>query len=126
AAADRARRGEGPYLIEALTYRTGPHTTSDDPTRYRTDADVAPWHARDPITQCVERLRARDAFDSELERTVAAEAEERAAAMRRTLLSAPVPHPSRVFDLVYANPPEVLLREKAEFVSALEPEGGAE
>lgn len=126
AAAERARRGEGPYLVEALTYRTGPHTTSDDPTRYRTDADVAPWHAREPISVCVERLRARDAFDAELERAAAAEADDRAAAMRRTLLSAPVPHPSRVFDLVYANPPEALLREKAEFVSALEPEGGAE
>src|SRR5262245_24007328 len=73
AAAERARRGEGPYLVEALTYRTQAHTTSDDPTRYRTDADVAPWRAKDPIARCAERLRARDALDAEFERSVGAE-----------------------------------------------------
>lgn len=124
AAAERARRGEGPCLIEALTYRLGPHTTSDDPTRYRTEAHADPWRARDPIARCAERLRARGALDEQFEREVAAEAEERAASMRRTLLAAPVPHPGTVFDLVYANPPASLLRERDEFVAALEPGGG--
>ncbi|HKV85537.1 MAG TPA: pyruvate dehydrogenase (acetyl-transferring) E1 component subunit alpha [Ktedonobacterales bacterium] len=124
-AANRARRGEGPALIEALSYRMQPHTTSDDPTRYRTDADVEPWRQRDPITRCAERLRARDAYDDDLARAATEEGDERAAAMRRAVTSAPVPHPGVVFDLVYANPPEALLREKAEFVAALETEGDA-
>jgi 2-oxoisovalerate dehydrogenase E1 component alpha subunit len=124
AAAERARRGEGPYLIEALTYRIQAHTTSDDPTRYRTDADVEPWRARDPLEQCAARLRARDAWDDAFAQAVQGQADERASAMRWTLLAAPVPHPSRVFDHVFAAPPEALLREKAEFVSGLEAEAG--
>ncbi|MFW9929853.1 MAG: pyruvate dehydrogenase (acetyl-transferring) E1 component subunit alpha [Candidatus Thorarchaeota archaeon] len=48
-AADRARKGEGPTLIEGFTYRLGPHTTSDDPTRYRTDEEVSRWREQDPI-----------------------------------------------------------------------------
>ncbi|OLS23079.1 MAG: Pyruvate dehydrogenase E1 component subunit alpha [Candidatus Heimdallarchaeota archaeon LC_2] len=48
-AADRARNGEGPTFIEALTYRLGPHTSSDDPTRYREDKEVRAWEKKDPI-----------------------------------------------------------------------------
>lgn len=49
----RAREGKGPTLIEALTYRYGPHATADDPTLYRSDEEVEEWKARDAI----ERLR---------------------------------------------------------------------
>ena len=48
-AVERARNGEGPTLIEAVTYRLGPHTTSDDPTIYRDDAEVKEWEEKDPI-----------------------------------------------------------------------------
>ena len=48
-AAKRARKGEGPSLIEAITYRLGPHTTSDDPTRYRTDEEVEKWRKTEPL-----------------------------------------------------------------------------
>jgi len=48
-AAERARSGKGPTLIEAVTYRLGPHTTSDDPTIYRTEKEVQMWEARDPL-----------------------------------------------------------------------------
>ena len=48
-AAERARAGEGPTLIEGLTYRLGAHTTSDDPTKYRTDEEVKLWEKRDPL-----------------------------------------------------------------------------
>jgi pyruvate dehydrogenase E1 component alpha subunit len=50
-AKERALKGEGPTIIEALTYRLGPHTTSDDPTIYRKDEEVAYWEERDPITR---------------------------------------------------------------------------
>ena len=48
-AAERARRGEGPTLIEAFTYRLGPHTTSDDPTIYRKNEEVEEWKKKDPL-----------------------------------------------------------------------------
>lgn len=64
---DDARAGKGPSLIEALTYRIGAHTTSDDPTRYRDDEEVEYWKARDPITRFEKFLRrngiAQDFFD---------------------------------------------------------------
>ncbi|HET6450638.1 MAG TPA: thiamine pyrophosphate-dependent dehydrogenase E1 component subunit alpha [Spirochaetia bacterium] len=50
-AADRARAGLGPTLIEGETYRLGAHTTSDDPTKYRTEAEVKEWEPRDPLTR---------------------------------------------------------------------------
>src|SRR5207237_8981797 len=50
-AARRARRGEGPTLIEAVTYRRGPHSTADDPSRYRTDEELKTWEALDPIAR---------------------------------------------------------------------------
>lgn len=49
AAADHARSGKGPVLIEAVTYRLGAHTTSDDPTIYRSDDEVKAWEKKDPM-----------------------------------------------------------------------------
>ena len=48
-AAEHARKGKGPTLIEGFTYPLGAHTTADDPTRYREDEEVADWHKRDPL-----------------------------------------------------------------------------
>src|SRR3989475_12624252 len=48
-AARTAREGLGPTLVEAVTYRMGPHSSSDDPSRYRDEAEVAMWQARDPL-----------------------------------------------------------------------------
>ena len=118
-AAERARRGDGPYLIEALSYRLGPHTTSDDPTRYRTEEEAAPWRAHDPIERAAERLRARGAWDDAFAAACRDEAERRAASMRETLIAAAPDHPAAVFDLVFANPPQTLLRERDAFVAEL-------
>jgi pyruvate dehydrogenase E1 component alpha subunit len=125
AAAERARTGGGPILLEAVTYRMQPHTTSDDPTRYRTEDDLAPWREKDPIARCAERLRARDALDDAFLQATERDAEAAAASMRRTLLAAQVPHPGTVFDLVFANPPASLVSERDDFVAALQPEGKA-
>jgi pyruvate dehydrogenase E1 component alpha subunit len=50
-AAERARKGEGPTFIESVTYRMGPHTSSDDPTKYRSKEEVEKWEKLDPITR---------------------------------------------------------------------------
>jgi pyruvate dehydrogenase E1 component alpha subunit len=63
-AVDRARSGGGPTLIEALTYRLGPHTTSDDPGRYRDDAEEAAWRPRDPIERTRRYLEREGAWTS--------------------------------------------------------------
>ncbi|MFH4180915.1 thiamine pyrophosphate-dependent enzyme, partial [Acinetobacter baumannii] len=50
-AVTRARNGEGPTLIETVTYRVKPHTVADDPSRYRSEADTAGWDAKDPLAR---------------------------------------------------------------------------
>ncbi|VAV94126.1 Branched-chain alpha-keto acid dehydrogenase, E1 component, alpha subunit [hydrothermal vent metagenome] len=62
-AVDRARAGEGATLIEALTYRMGPHTTTDDPSRYRTNEGVEEWSQKDPIERVRRYLESEGAWD---------------------------------------------------------------
>ena len=70
-AAARARGGGGPTLIEAVTYRMGPHTTSDDPTRYRAEAEVERWRARDPIARYRTYLQSVGVWTERLEERIA-------------------------------------------------------
>ena len=63
-ALDEARAGDGPHAIEALTYRMGAHTTSDDPTKYRTSDEEESWARRDPIARMRAHLRSRGAAAS--------------------------------------------------------------
>ncbi len=73
-AAAAAREGKGPTLIEAVTYRLGPHSSSDDPSRYRDEAEVAAWQARDPITRfrryLAQAARWDDAREARLEQEI--------------------------------------------------------
>ena len=64
-AAEKARRGEGPTLIEGLTYRLGAHTTSDDPTKYRKEEDVNRWKQRDPVIRLERFLLDREILTAE-------------------------------------------------------------
>jgi len=56
---DHARKGNGPVLIEALTFRRGAHTTSDDPTLYRTEEEEKQWEVKDPVKRLRQYLVAR-------------------------------------------------------------------
>lgn len=56
-AVERARDGKGPFLIEAITYRMGAHSSSDDPRLYREDAEVEEWKRRDPIERHLKYLQ---------------------------------------------------------------------
>ena len=64
-AVDRARRGDGPTLIECLTYRMSVHTTADDPKRYRKDEEVAEWEERDPLIRFQKYLKDRNLLSDE-------------------------------------------------------------
>ena len=66
-AVERARRGDGPTLIEAYTFRMGAHTTSDDPTVYREDSEVEAWKDKDPIDRLRKYLMAEGLWDEEQE-----------------------------------------------------------
>jgi 2-oxoisovalerate dehydrogenase E1 component alpha subunit len=104
AALEHARSGAGPVLVEALTYRMGPHTTSDDPSRYRSDARTEKWKARDPITRLRRLLEREHLADDEFFAEVDADAERQAAELREGVRSMPEPEPSVMSDHVYAVP----------------------
>jgi len=101
--ADAARSGGGPRFIEALTYRIGAHTSSDDPSKYRTDAELQSWIARDPIARFETYLRGRgadDAFFAEIETEAADVADD----VRRRTLALEIPPVGLIFDHVYSEP----------------------
>ncbi len=72
-AVDKARQGGGPTLIEAITYRYGPHATADDPNRYRDPAETEAWKQKDPIDRLRRHLQARDLWDDRMGEKVAME-----------------------------------------------------
>jgi pyruvate dehydrogenase E1 component alpha subunit/2-oxoisovalerate dehydrogenase E1 component alpha subunit len=74
-AVDRGRGGGGPTFIEALTYRLGPHSSSDDPTRYRDEAEPEAWRKKDPLVRFKTWLLANGVFTAETEAALAAELE---------------------------------------------------
>lgn len=76
-AVDRARSGGGPTLIEAVTYRLGPHTTSDDPTRYRDEDESVAWRGRDPLQRVRLLLERADGWTPEWQEELQATAEAR-------------------------------------------------
>ncbi|TYL53601.1 thiamine pyrophosphate-dependent enzyme [Agromyces mariniharenae] len=122
---EEARAGEGPSLIEAETYRMGAHTTADDPTKYRTDAEVAYWAERDPITRYRAWLEGRGAsaafFDD-----ADSEAADAAADVRRRALDLPAPTREKIFAHVYSEP-HPLMDEELAWLESYESgfEGGA-
>jgi 2-oxoisovalerate dehydrogenase E1 component len=87
----RAREGRGPTLIEAMTYRYGPHATADDPTLYRTRAEEDSWRKRDPIERLRRFLESRGEWDAEVEEKVAMETSDRVAAAIAEIEALPVP-----------------------------------
>ncbi|MGW9586510.1 pyruvate dehydrogenase (acetyl-transferring) E1 component subunit alpha [Microbacterium sp. NPDC055455] len=103
-AIDNARRGNGPAFIEAVTYRMGPHTTSDDPTRYRDKEEVEKWRRRDPISRVEALLRTQGEFDEAFVASVEADADALAASVREAVMTASTRAPITVLDDVYAEP----------------------
>lgn len=118
-ALDHARSGKGPAFIEAVTYRMGPHTTSDDPTRYRSKDEVERWRRRDPIARVEALLRSQNEFGDEFQAQVAADADELGAAVRAAALGAVSREPIAVFDHVYEEPHTGLAEQREHFAAYL-------
>ncbi len=111
-AMERARRGEGPTLIEAYTYRMGAHTTSDDPTRYRASSEVDDWRAKDPIERLTSYLTRIGVIDQAWLDRVAAEADELGERLRAGCLALPEPPLESYFGQAYVDTPELLLAQR--------------
>ena len=111
-AIERARHGGGPTFIEALTYRMGPHTTADDPTRYRDANELEDWAAKDPIARVRGLLDRKGLLTEQLEAQVAAKADAVAREMRAGCINMPDPKPMDIFKNVYSTPNSWLDRQE--------------
>ncbi|EPD32496.1 hypothetical protein HMPREF9306_02068 [Propionimicrobium lymphophilum ACS-093-V-SCH5] len=110
----RAHAGEGPSFIEAYTYRMGAHTTSDDPTKYRTDEDSQSWEPKDPIKRVQLWLRHENAWSDEDQQRLDARCDEFAETVRQAVLEIEAPKLPEMFDRVYVEQTENLRAQQAE------------
>jgi len=109
----RAVAGDGPTLIEAQVYRFGPHSSSDDPRRYRSDAEVEAARQRDPIQRLKPELVAAGLLDDATDAKLWDDAKASiAAAVRQAESTAPV-DPRSMFEDVFARPTSRLEEERA-------------
>jgi pyruvate dehydrogenase E1 component alpha subunit len=111
-ALDEARAGGGPRAIEAVTYRLGAHTTSDDPTKYRGDDEELAWAGRDPIVRMrafLENRGAEESFFTEVD----AEAADAAEDLRARTVQLGPPRADLMFDHVYSEPHPLIEEQKA-------------
>ncbi|KRV47406.1 pyruvate dehydrogenase (acetyl-transferring) E1 component subunit alpha [Wenjunlia vitaminophila] len=115
AALEHVRSGNGPMLIEAFTYRMGAHTTSDDPTRYRHDSDLAAWRLKDPITRLRTHLTDLDAADQAFFDAVEKESDALAKRVREGVRSMPDPGAMEMFEHIYADGHALVDEERAAF-----------
>jgi len=123
AALDRARAGEGPTLIEAMTYRLGPHTTSDDPTLYRSEEEVKAWQAKDPILRFRKYLSNKKIWNKDKDKEFDDETKRYVKDIFKEVENYPHPTLDEVYDYTYAVPTRELKRQKAAQQQRYEEEG---
>ncbi|GAA1122057.1 pyruvate dehydrogenase (acetyl-transferring) E1 component subunit alpha [Arthrobacter flavus] len=114
-ALDRARSGGGPSFIEAVTYRMGPHTTADDPTKYRDANELEDWAAKDPISRLSVLLDSLGLLTPDFLAAVNAKANDVAARLRAGCIEMPEPAPMDVFKHVYSTPNSWLDRQQENY-----------
>lgn len=123
----RALAGEGPTFIEALTYRIGAHSTSDDPTRYREQSEVDEWLRKDPLARLRRLLEQRGLVDDASDAALEVELNDEIARAIKAVEHAPLPPRASLFDDVYAELPWHLAEQRALLLSlpdAPSPHGG--
>lgn len=122
-AVDRARAEGTPTLIEAITYRMGPHSTADDATRYQPKEQIEEWRRKDPISRYRTWLTTTKVMTDEASATFEQEADALAAHIRSGIVGAPPPDEESLFTWVFAEQTPHLARQKAQLMDEL---GGAD
>lgn len=114
----RARKGEGPTLIECLTYRFTPHTTADDPKRYRSEDESKKWHLREPLLRFAKFLKAKGIMNDEqkiaIDAEIDAEIKTAVAKAEELAKSEELMDPLRMFDYSFADMPPFLAEQRQE------------
>jgi pyruvate dehydrogenase E1 component alpha subunit len=116
-AVKKARFGEGPTLIEGVTYRFGPHTTADDPTKYRTEEEIEPWRPLDPLVRLRSYLEGKGLWNDEVEQRIKEEAQKEIDQAVKEAEAVPTPEIEEIFNYVFAEmtPP---LKEQLEYLKS--------
>ncbi|MBM4351165.1 MAG: pyruvate dehydrogenase (acetyl-transferring) E1 component subunit alpha, partial [Deltaproteobacteria bacterium] len=116
-AVDKARSGGGATLIEGVTYRFGPHTTADDPTKYRTDEEIERWKPLDPLVRLRLYLKGKGLWSEEVEKQMTEEAQKEIDQVVKEAEAVPVPEVEDIFKYVYAEmTPQ--LKEQMEYLKS--------
>lgn len=124
-AAEKARGGGGPTLIEAITYRYGPHTTADDPTRYRKDEEVKRWQEeKDPITRLRHHLERKGSWDDQKDAALQGEIKAEIAQQIDEYLKTPERDVEEIFKYTYAEMPWNLQEQLTDLRAYLKESGG--
>ncbi|MFQ5953861.1 MAG: pyruvate dehydrogenase (acetyl-transferring) E1 component subunit alpha [Kiloniellales bacterium] len=116
-ALDKARRGDGPTMIEALTYRLGDHTTVDDAGRYRDDQEVSTHWKQDPIARLRQYLSTAAGWTKEDEEGLIANCAEKLDKAVAAYLATPPQPAESMFDYLYHQPPKDLADQRAGFLA---------
>ncbi len=116
-AVDRARAGEGPTLVETVTYRMAGHSSSDDPTRYRDSASVEAWAQRDPIDRFKRYLQQRKLWDEKFEQETVEKFKASLNAAIKRAQDRSLPGPESLFDDVFLNLTPQLKEQRADLLS---------
>lgn len=122
-AIERARRGDGPTFIEAVTYRLSLHTTADDPKVYRDDAEIEPWQERCPIVRLERLLNNRGLLDSDGAEAVRAECDAEVLEAREQFRKIAKARPREVFDHLYKTTTPELEDQRDEYLRRLDRKG---
>jgi 2-oxoisovalerate dehydrogenase E1 component alpha subunit len=117
----RAARGDGPTLIEALTYRLSGHSTSDDPKAYRPDGTLDPWRARDPLARLRKHLEAHHGWDEAKEKQIEAQVDQELKQAIAAAEKTGAPSLDSLFEDVYAELPWHLREQRAELLAGPRP-----
>jgi len=120
----RGERGEGSTLIEAITYRMGGHSTSDDPKAYRGEGELERWAARDPIERVRDYLTKKGSWDDERERALVVEIDARFKEAVSIAERTPSPPLESMFDDVFAEPPWHLVEQRQQLLAGPRAPGG--
>ena len=122
-AVEKARNGGGPTLVEAITYRYTPHTTADDPTRYRSTDECNTWMSKEPLIRFEKYLRAKkvlsDAEIKIMEEEISARIDEAIVNAEETCKKYPLSDPLKMFDYLYAEMPMNLVEQREELAKHL-------
>lgn len=123
-AVDKARSGGGPTLIEAVTYRYGPHSSSDDPTKYRADDEVKQWMEKDPIKRLKLYLVKKALWDEERDKQLRDGLDQSVSEALKQAEKVPPPPVESIFQDVYADAPWHIREEMDEVMRVADRVGG--